>query len=112
MLSHDHLARLSERRTQTIIADKAFIGIYIPTELEWVGGLKNKPWQTERDKHGRRWHSHRGRAVGGEAALWIWPEGQLVVGLVANASDEGREHGDTYREAKRLADEFADAVGP
>jgi hypothetical protein len=50
MLSHDHLARLIENRTQTIIADKAFIGIYVPTELEWVGGLKNKPWQTEREK--------------------------------------------------------------
>lgn len=50
MLSHDHLARLGEKRTQTIIADKAFIGIYVPTELEWVGGLKNKPWQTEREK--------------------------------------------------------------
>jgi hypothetical protein len=50
MLSHDHLAQMDDERARQIIAAKAFIGIYVPTTLEWVGGLKNKPWQTEREK--------------------------------------------------------------
>ena len=50
MLSHDHLSRLREGRTEAIVREKSFIGIYVPTELEWVSGLKNKPWQTEREK--------------------------------------------------------------
>src|ERR1700741_4868441 len=39
MLSHDHLSRFKNERSQGIIASKNFIGIYIPTRLEWVGGL-------------------------------------------------------------------------
>jgi hypothetical protein len=49
MLSHDHLSRLKEPRAQKAIKSKAFIGIYVSTSLEWVGGLKNKPWQSEKD---------------------------------------------------------------
>ncbi len=50
MLSHDHLAYLRDERAQQAINSKSFIGIYVPTRIEWVGGLKNKPWQTEREK--------------------------------------------------------------
>jgi hypothetical protein len=50
MLSHDHLSRFNEDRAQSAIGTKAFLGIYVPTRLEWVGGLKNKPWQSEREK--------------------------------------------------------------
>jgi hypothetical protein len=49
MLAHDHLSRLNDPRAQQAIASRAFIGIYVPTSIEWVGGLKNKPWQTERE---------------------------------------------------------------
>jgi hypothetical protein len=49
MLSHDHLSKFRDIRAQQIIKAKSFIGIYVPTKLEWVGGLKNKPWQTERE---------------------------------------------------------------
>jgi len=50
MLSHDHLSLLNEERAQAAIRAQDFIGVYIPTRLEWVGGLKNKPWQTEAEK--------------------------------------------------------------
>ncbi len=47
MLSHDHLSRFENPRAKSAIQSRAFIGIYLPTSLEWVGGLKNKTWQTE-----------------------------------------------------------------
>ena len=56
MLSHDHLSRLPEQKVMDAVAAKAFIGLYVPTRLEWVGGLRNKPWQTESEKeHYFRW---------------------------------------------------------
>src|SRR5437016_3089646 len=48
MLSHDHLTRVKDDRARQSVGAKGLIGIYVPTKLEWVGGLKNKPWQTER----------------------------------------------------------------
>lgn len=54
MLSHDHLAWMAqtrdEPRAQSAIRNQEFIGIYLPTRLEWVGGLKNKPWLNERER--------------------------------------------------------------
>lgn len=50
MLSHDHLAMLSDARAQSAIREQQFIGVYVPTRLEWVGTLKNKPWQSETQK--------------------------------------------------------------
>lgn len=50
ILSHDHLSKLNDSLASDAVRTKAFIGIYVPTKLEWVGGLKNKPWQTEREK--------------------------------------------------------------
>lgn len=47
MIAHDHLAKFDDRRAKEIISQKIFIGIYVPTRLEWVGGLKNKQWQSE-----------------------------------------------------------------
>lgn len=54
MISHDHLALLAqskdEARARSIIQAQEFIGIYLPTRLEWVGGLKNKSWLNERQR--------------------------------------------------------------
>jgi hypothetical protein len=54
MLSHDHLALMAETRNepraQSAVLNKEFIGIYLPTRLEWVGGLRNKPWLNERER--------------------------------------------------------------
>jgi len=50
MLSHDHLSHLEEDFAKEAVQARSLIGIYLPTRLEWVGGLKNKPWQTERQK--------------------------------------------------------------
>ena len=50
MLSHDHLSCLEHPRAKNYIRNKEYIGIYLPTRLEWVGALKNKPWQNEAEK--------------------------------------------------------------
>lgn len=50
MVSHNHLSRLKSPKAHEIIRSKAFIGIYLPTNIEWVSGLKNKPWQSEEEK--------------------------------------------------------------
>lgn len=50
MLSHDHLSLLQEGYAKEIIDNKLFIGMYVSIKTEWVSGLKNKPWQDEREK--------------------------------------------------------------
>ena len=50
MLSHDHLSLFDDDRARATVQAQDFIGVYIPTRLEWVGGLKNKPWQSEEEK--------------------------------------------------------------
>lgn len=47
MLAHDHLSRFDHDRAKASVIAKAFIGIYLPTSVEWVGSLKNKLWQGE-----------------------------------------------------------------
>lgn len=47
MLAHDHLSQFDNRQARQIIDKKELIGMYVPTRLEWVGGLKNKQWKTE-----------------------------------------------------------------
>ena len=47
MLAHDHLVQFDDNRCKEVIKNKEFIGIYVPTKLEWVGSLKNKQWKTE-----------------------------------------------------------------
>lgn len=49
MLSHEYLSKYDHPRARQIIASKKFIGIYVPMRLDWVGGLKNKPWLSEGD---------------------------------------------------------------
>ena len=56
MLAHDHLSRFGSDRARAAIASKSFIGIYLPTSVEWVGSLKNKPWQNETEaEHFFQW---------------------------------------------------------
>ena len=54
MLSHNHLAMFAktgrEPRVKSAIQNQEFIGIYVPTRLEWVGGLKNKPWLDDKER--------------------------------------------------------------
>lgn len=47
MLAHDHLVQYEDERCKEIIREKKFIGMYVPTRLEWVGSLKNKQWGDE-----------------------------------------------------------------
>lgn len=49
MLSHDHLKLFDEQRAKEFVAARLFMGIYVPARLEWVGALRNKPWQSERE---------------------------------------------------------------
>lgn len=54
MLSHDHLALMAETRDEprarSAVRNQEFIGVYLPTRLEWVGGLKNKPWLSQKER--------------------------------------------------------------
>lgn len=50
MLSHDYLSSLDDQKAKKIIKNKEFIGVYLPTNVEWVGALKNKSWKDEREK--------------------------------------------------------------
>jgi hypothetical protein len=50
MLSHDHLSLLETDYAREIIRNKSFIGIYTSIRTEWVSGLRNKPWQSEKEK--------------------------------------------------------------
>lgn len=47
MISHDYLSKLDDEKAKEIIKAKAFIGIYVPTNMEWIGSIKNKKWLTE-----------------------------------------------------------------
>lgn len=47
MLAHETLSQVTDRRIRGIIEKKELIGIYVPTKLEWVSCLKNKPWKTD-----------------------------------------------------------------
>ncbi|WP_167631097.1 hypothetical protein [Mariprofundus ferrooxydans] len=44
MLSHDHMAKFENEHTKELISSKKFIGIYVATNVAWVGALDNKPW--------------------------------------------------------------------
>ncbi|WP_419248055.1 hypothetical protein [Stutzerimonas stutzeri] len=50
MLSHEYLSRLNHESALKLVRDKSFIGTYVPMRLSWVGGLKNKPWLTEKGR--------------------------------------------------------------
>jgi Cdc6-like AAA superfamily ATPase len=44
MLSHSYLSRLDDATAKNAVDSKSFFGIYIPTDVPWVGALKNKSW--------------------------------------------------------------------
>lgn len=48
MLSHDHMAKFENEQTKKLISSKQFIGIYVATNVAWVGALDNKPWATNK----------------------------------------------------------------
>ncbi|MEE5126702.1 hypothetical protein V2J80_16510 [Pseudomonas alliivorans] len=50
MLSHEYLSRLKHDTAVTLIREKSFVGTYVPMRLSWVGGLKNKPWLSEKGR--------------------------------------------------------------
>ena len=52
MISMDHLVLFAERDdyAKQIIDKQEFIGIYMPTKLEWVGALKSKIWKSTDEK--------------------------------------------------------------
>jgi hypothetical protein len=39
MLSHDHLSLWEDERARVAVQNKSFIGIYLPTKLEWVASI-------------------------------------------------------------------------
>lgn len=41
MLSHSHLSQLHDDRARLVIKNKSFVGVYVPTKVEWVGGFYN-----------------------------------------------------------------------
>ncbi len=56
MLSHQHMSKYKHKDAKTIIRNKDFIGIYLPTNVEWVGSLNNKKWKdTETEKIFFQW---------------------------------------------------------
>lgn len=50
MLSHDHLRHLEHEFARDAVERRAYIGIYVPARLDWVGSLRSKPWQTLEEK--------------------------------------------------------------
>ncbi|RYZ89925.1 MAG: hypothetical protein EOP04_05480 [Proteobacteria bacterium] len=50
MLSHEYLSRLNHESAAKLVRDRSFVGTYVPMRLSWVGGLKNKPWLTEKGR--------------------------------------------------------------
>lgn len=50
MLSHEHLTLWRDSRAKEAVQSKSIIGMYLPVRLEWVGSLRNKPWQTSSEK--------------------------------------------------------------
>ena len=50
MLSHDHLSKMNHDKAHRAIEAHDFIGTYVSTRVEWVSGLKNKPWSAMHEK--------------------------------------------------------------
>ncbi len=50
MAAHSHLAKSRDKDAQKIVSDRSFIGFYMPTKADWVGGLKNKSWLSDAQK--------------------------------------------------------------
>ncbi len=50
MLSHNCLKKLNDAKAKEYIQDKSFIGLYVPTRLDWISALRNKPWKNSAEK--------------------------------------------------------------
>ncbi|MCF5697619.1 hypothetical protein GIV42_14145 [Pseudomonas syringae] len=50
MLSHEYLAKLNHPKAKQVIKSRAFIGIYVPMRLSWVGELKSSVWLTDSEQ--------------------------------------------------------------
>lgn len=50
MLSHKCLKKLDDEKSKSYIKDKAYIGLYVPTRLDWISALRNKPWKNSSEK--------------------------------------------------------------
>lgn len=50
MISHDHLSLLDDEIAKEIIESKLYIGTHISTKTKFISGLKNKDWESEKDK--------------------------------------------------------------
>jgi hypothetical protein len=54
MLAHDHLSKFNHRAAAEIIANRSFVGTFVPMRADWIGTLKNKPWDS-RIEQSFRW---------------------------------------------------------
>ena len=50
MLAHDHLSKFSHRAAKEIIGSRSFIGTFVPMRADWIGTLKNKPWDSKTEE--------------------------------------------------------------
>ena len=50
MLAHDHLSKFSHRTATDITTRRAFIGTFVPMRADWIGTLKNKPWDSSTEE--------------------------------------------------------------
>lgn len=53
MLSHSHLSQFPDDRAEKVIKERSFIGIYVPTKVEWVGGFYNMKRKHENETYFR-----------------------------------------------------------
>lgn len=54
MISFDHLSSygVSNETIKQIVDKQEYIGMYLPTKLEWVGSLQTKMWNSKAEKEG------------------------------------------------------------
>ncbi|MFZ7133960.1 MAG: hypothetical protein ACOWWR_16555 [Eubacteriales bacterium] len=50
MLSYPSMISSKDQNIKSKALSNEYIGLYLPTNTEWVGSLKNKNWQTNREK--------------------------------------------------------------
>lgn len=104
MLSHEILARMPDKHISSLVEKKQFIGIYVPTKLEWVSCLKNKPWKTEADiESAFQWRLN----ISACAAFLV----TLKSCLQRYVPDELKRALVEFEIAKRLADAWKDPNG-
>ncbi len=50
MLAHDHLSKFSHQTAKEIITKRVFVGTFVPMRADWIGTLKNKPWDSSTEE--------------------------------------------------------------